>query len=302
MNPVLEMVLRLLLWVLLAPLIPGIINRVKAWMAGRKGPPLLLLYYDLFRLWKKGVVISHAASGAFVAGPAIVWVAIAAAVLLLPVGSTGAPLSFRGDMVLLLYLLALARFGTVWAAMETGSSFEGMGASREVSFAVIAEVAFATALLALCLHSGSTLLGEMLRPAPASISLLLASGLFILLLSENCRVPFDDPNTHLELTMIHEVMVLDHSGPMLAVILHGASMKLLLFSTLLVQTVLPIAALPPLAAMGLWCLGVVVVSVAIAGVESLIARSAFNRVPLLLTIAFLLCLFALILAWKEGWA
>jgi formate hydrogenlyase subunit 4 len=120
------------------------------------------------------------------------------------------------------------------------------------------------------------------------------------LLAENCRVPFDDPNTHLELTMIHEAMILDHSGPPLAVILHGASLKLMLFAVLLSQVVLPLGQLSPLAAAGTLVGAVLGVTVAIGLVESLTARFAFRRVPLLLTAAFLLCLFALLLARKGG--
>jgi formate hydrogenlyase subunit 4 len=118
--------------------------------------------------------------------------------------------------------------------------------------------------------------------------------------SSNCRVPFDDPNTHLELTMIHEAMILDHSGPPLAAILHGASIKLLLFAVLLVQAVLPMGDLSPLASAGALAAGVLVVTVGVGLVESLLARVAFRRVPLLLTTAFLLCLFALLVAWKGG--
>jgi len=113
-------------------------------------------------------------------------------------------------------------------------------------------------------------------------------------------VPFDDPATHLELTMVHEVMVLDHSGPPLAVILHGASLKLLLFSVLLAQAVLPIGELPPLAAAGALAASILIITVCVGLVESLLARLAFRRVPLLLTTAFLLCLFALLVAWKGG--
>jgi formate hydrogenlyase subunit 4 len=127
---------------------------------------------------------------------------------------------------------------------------------------------------------------------------LLAAGLFTVLLAENCRVPFDDPNTHLELTMVHEVMVLDHSGPPLAVILHGASLKLLLFAVLLAEAVLPIGELPPVAATAALIGAVLAIALGVGLVESLLARFAFKRVPLLLTTAFLLCLFALMVAWK----
>ncbi len=300
MKSLLDLILRLDCWLLLAPLLPGIINKVKAWVAGRRGPPVLQLYYDLARLWKKSVVMSTLASPAFVILPAVTWVALLGAAMLLPLGPLGAGLSFRGDALLMLYLLALGRFATAWAAMETGSAFEGMGTVREVSYAVLAEAAMIAAVLSLSVQSGSLSLATMLTPSLGASAVLLAAGLFIVLLAENCRVPFDDPNTHLELTMIHEAMVLDHSGPPLAAILHGASMKLLLFAVLLVQAVLPMQHLQPLAAAGLLAGGVLGVTVAVGLVESLLARFAFRRVPLLLTAAFLLCLFALLVAWKGG--
>lgn len=300
MMAVVETLARLLVWLLLAPLLPGIINRVKAWVAGRRGPPVLQLYYDLARLWKKRVVLSTLASPGFVAGPAIAWIAVMAAALLLPLGQSGAALSFRGDVLLMIYLLALARFGTAWAALETGSAFEGMGAAREVSYAVLSEAAIITAVLSLSVHTGSITLETMLAPAAGPGAVLLAAGLFAVLLAENCRVPFDDPNTHLELTMVHEAMILDHSGPPLAVILHSAAMKLLLFSILLVEAVVPIGELSPWTALGVLAGGVLVVTIGVGLVESLLARLAFRRVPLLLTIAFLLCLFALLVAWKGG--
>jgi formate hydrogenlyase subunit 4 len=297
---ILDLILRLALWLLLAPLLPGIINKVKAWVAGRRGPPVLQLYYDLAKLWRKGVVMSNLASPGFVIGPAVAWVALMGAALLMPLGPAGAALSFRGDVLLLIYLLALARFCTAWAAMETGSAFEGMGSAREVSYAVLAEAAIITAVLSLIVHSGSASLITMLSPSTGAGAALLAAGLFIVLLAENCRVPFDDPNTHLELTMIHEAMILDHSGPPLAAILHGASIKLLLFAILLVQAVLPMGQMSPPAAAGALVAGVLTVTVGIGLVESLLARLAFRRVPLFLTIAFLLCLFALLVAWKGG--
>lgn len=300
MSVILELIVRLALWLLLAPLLPGIINKVKAWVAGRQGPPVLQLYFDLARLWQKSVVLSTLASPGFVFGPAVAWVAVAGAALLLPLGPAGSVVSFRGDMLVLIYLLALARFCTAWAALETGSAFEGMGAAREVSYAVLAEAAIIAAVLALCIQTGSTALVTMLSPAAGAGAVLLAAGLFTVLLAENCRVPFDDPNTHLELTMIHEAMVLDHSGPPLAMILHGAAMKLLLFSLLLVEAVVPMDKLTSLAATVALIGGVLAVTVGVGLVESLLARLAFRRVPLLLTTAFLLCLFALLMAWKGG--
>jgi formate hydrogenlyase subunit 4 len=298
MMVALELVLRAAAWLLLAPLLPGLINKVKAWVAGRRGPPVLQLYYDLARLWRKGVVLSTLVSPGFIAGPAVAWVAVFGAALLLPAGAAGGAISFHGDVILLIYLLALARFATAWAALETGSAFEGMGAAREVSYAVLSEAALMTAVLSLCVHTNSITLEAMLAPAAGPGALLLGIGLFTVLLAENSRVPFDDPNTHLELTMIHEVMVLDHSGPPFAVVLHGASMKLLLFSLLLTEAVLPIGTLNTYVASAVLAGGVLMVTIGVGVVESLLARLAFRRVPLLLTTAFLLCLFALLVAWK----
>lgn len=286
------------IWLVFAPLLPGIIQKVKAWVAGRRGPPVWQLYYDLGRLWRKGAVLSTVASPGFVVGTAVAWVAVVWAALLMPLGPLGAVASFRGDVVVVLYLLALARFATAWTAMETGSSFEAMGAAREVSFAVLTEAAMIAGILALCVQSralqGSGLLAGSAGPGAA----LLGTGLFLVLLAENCRVPFDDPNTHLELTMIHEVMVLDHSGPLLAVVLHGAAVKLLLLAVLLVQAVLPIGQWPVWLGLGALVGGVGLVAVGVGLVEALLARVAFRRVPLWLTSAWVLCVFALMAAWK----
>jgi formate hydrogenlyase subunit 4 len=300
MSETLNFVSRLAWWLLLPPLLPGLINKVKAWVAGRRGPPVLQLYYDLARLWQKRVVQSHAASPAFLAGPAVAWTAVILAAMLVPVGPVGNSLSFRGDVVLLLYLLALARFATAWAAMETGSSFEGMGTAREVSFAVLAESALLAAMLTLSVQTRSLSLSAMLAPVPGAGAVLLAAGLFTVMLAENCRVPFDDPNTHLELTMIHEVIVLDHSGPPLAIILHGAALKLLLFAVLLTESVLPVGAIAPFGGVVLLLAGVLTVALGVGLVESLMARFAFRRVPLLLLTAVLLCVFALLVSWQGG--
>ena len=286
------------IWLLIAPLVPGVINKVKAWIAGRKGPPVLQLYFDLARLWRKGIVLSTAVSPGHVVGPAVALVSLVGASLLLPVGRSGAPIAFEGDAVLFVYLMALARFSMSYAALETGSAFEGMGAAREVSFAVLAEIAVMTALLVLSVKTGSVSLTKMLAPAAGPGTALLAAGLYMVLLAENCRVPFDDPNTHLELTMIHEVMVLDHSGPPLAMILHGAALKLLVFCVLLTEAVVPLGGLSPVVVAATLLGGVLATAVSVGVVESMQARLPFRRVPMLLTTAFLLCLFALMIAWE----
>lgn len=297
MIATLELFARLAVWLVLAPLIPGIINKVKAWVAGRRGPPVLQLYFDLFKLWQKGVVLSTAVSPLHVLGVVVAWVAVACAAVLVPMGGA-AGFAFRGDALLFVYLFAMARFCTTLAALDTGSAFEGMGSAREVSYAVLAEAAIIAALLALAVQSGSISLSGMFGSSAGPGAALLAAGLFLVLLAENCRVPFDDPNTHLELTMVHEAMVLDHSGPPLAAILHGASLKLLVFSVLLAQAVLPIRALPPVAGLAALAGAVFAVSLTVGLFESLLARLAFRRVPLLLTTAFLLNVFALLVAWR----
>lgn len=293
-----QLFLSLCVWLLLSPLVPGLINKVKAWVAGRKGPPVLQLYYDLAKLWKRGIVLSELASPGFIACTALSWISLLLAALLLPLGGLGAFLSFRGDAILFIYLLALARFCTCWSALETGSAFEGMGAAREVSFAVLSEAALITGILTLSMQSSSITLTTLLALPPGTGTVLLAIGLFAILLAESSRVPVDDPNTHLELTMIHEVMVLDHSGPALAAVLHGAAIKLLLFSVLLVEIFLPIQGLSLWATLGVLLGGVLLISLAVGMVESLLARFAFRRVPLFLTTAFLFCLFALLMTWK----
>ncbi len=300
MIPLVEGVVRLAMWLLIAPLLPGVINRVKAWVAGRRGPPVFQLYYDLAKLWRKGVVLSTTASPAFVVAPAVAWVGVVVAAMLMPLCGLGLGVGFKGDALLFLYLLAMARFCTAWAAMETGSAFEGMGVVRELSYAILSEASLMTAVLALGIQTGTLSMAGMLVPSTGAGAVLLAVGLFTVLLAENSRVPFDDPDTHLELTMVHEVMILDHSGLILAAALHGASVKLMLFAVFLIQATIPLEALGQ--GLGLVVLigGVFGVAVSVGVIESFMARLAFRRVPLLLVTALLLCVFALLVAWKGG--
>ena len=189
------------------------------------------------------------------------------------------------------------------AALDTGSAFEGMGAAREVSFACLAEAALFTALVVLVRFSGSLSLTPMLHAPidapfaglPAAALLLVAAALFVVLLTESSRVPVDDPNTHLELTMIHEVIVLDHSGPDLALILYGSALKLTVFAVLVVSVFVPRAELSGPVAVAVLLAGLGAVAVAIGVVESVMARLRLTRVPQLLVGAAALALFAIIL-------
>jgi formate hydrogenlyase subunit 4 len=291
------------LLLVMPPLLLGVINKTKAWFAGRRGPPLLQAYYDLARLFRKDMVISQTTTWMFRAGPVVTLCAVLLAGCLAPLGGFDAPVRFTGDLVLFAYLLALGRFFTAAAALDTGSAFEGMGAAREVSFACLAEAALFMGFVVLVRFSGTLSLTPMLHaPAttvlhglPAAALFLVAVALFVLLLAENSRIPVDDPNTHLELTMIHEVMVLDHSGPLLGLILYGAAMKLFLISSVLLHLVLPFAFGDPLLDGLTFVGGIGAVAVGIGVVESIMARLRMNYVPSLLIAAGVLCAFGFVL-------
>lgn len=289
------MVLRLLgpiLALLLSPLLLGVITRVKAVAGGRKGQPLLQLYFDLFRLLGKGAVYSTTTTWVFRLGPALALAASGTALIFVPFGPLPPLAQFSGDLVLFAYLLALGRLGLVLAALDTGSAFEGMGASREVTFSALAEPALFLALGGLAwVRQDLSLAGLLASGAERAVgapALALASGaLFLVLLAENSRIPVDDPTTHLELTMVHEVMVLDHSGPDFALILYGGALKLWLFAALFVLPWVP-AGLPFWAGLAVFLGGMCLAAVAVGLVESLTARLRLSRVPGYLALAAVL--------------
>jgi formate hydrogenlyase subunit 4 len=291
-----------LVTVTLPPLLLGVITKTKAAFAGRVGAPFLQPYYDLFKLLRKGSVFSTTTTWIFRASPVVGVATALLASLLIPLGNNPAPVSFVGDLIFFAYLFGLARFFTVCAALDTGSAFEGMGAAREATFSSLAEPALFLGLLVLVKRSASLSLATMLgvglpvawRGAGASIVLVLVS-LFIVLLAENCRIPFDDPNTHLELTMIHEVMVLDHSGPALGLILYGSSLKLFVLGAVVVRLALPVATGNPWQDWGVFLVGMLLLSVLIGVVESVMARLRLRQVPSLLVTACLLSAFGIIL-------
>ena len=298
----LRAVLQLGLLLLLPPLLLGVVNRVKALVAGRRGPPLLQAYFDIAKLLRKGAVYSRTTTWVFRAGPAVGLAAVATAGTLLPVAGEPAVAAFAGDFVLFAYLLALARFFTALAALDTGSSFEGLGAAREVSFASVAEPALFLVLVALARATGTLSLSGMLGPAlapawrlSAPALLLAAIALFVVTLAENARIPVDDPSTHLELTMIHEVMVLDHSGPDLAFILYGASMKLFLFGALFVRLVVGFRFEQLWLAEAAFVAGLLAFAALVGLTESVMARLRLTRVPQMLVGASVLSVFALVL-------
>lgn len=294
------------------PLMLGVINKTKAAFAGRVGPPVLQPYRDLFKLVRKGSVFSSTTSLLFRLGPIVGLVSVGLAGLLIPLGHKTAPISFSGDLLLFAYLLGLARFFTALAALDTGSAFEGMGAAREVTFACLAEPILFFGLLVLAKVTNSagdpaeqlrqlnlaTILGGSLSRewglAGASMVLILANW-FIVLLVENCRIPFDDPNTHLELTMIHEVMVLDHSGPLFGLIMYGASLKLFISGALVIRLAVPLDTGYGALDWGLFVASLLGLSVLVGVVESVMARLRMPLVAPLLVAAGVLSAFALVL-------
>ena len=271
---------------LLAPLLLGLINRTKAFVAGRRGPPLVQPYRDVAKCLRRGAVYGDVTSVLFRLGPVLNLATLMAALLILPFGGVGAVVSFPGDLIVLAGFFALGRFATVLAALDTGSSFEGMGASREVHFAALAEPALLVAMAVLVRVTGGLSLSEIYgavtiatwaRALPALA--LVAMTLVVLELVENTRIPVDDPTTHLELTMIHEVMVLDHSGPDFAYIQYAAALKLWSLGALFVGLVVPLRTGSLWLDGGAALLGMAGLAVVIGMVESAMARYRLTRVP-----------------------
>jgi formate hydrogenlyase subunit 4 len=299
----------------LPPLMAGLIVKIKAWFAGRRGPSVLQPYRDIARLWRKGAVYSEVTTEVFRLGPLLIVASSLVAGLMVPVAGISAPLHFTGDLIVLAYVLALGRVATILAAMDTGSAFEGMGASREAAFSAMGEPTLFLVLVAIGLlghiapggigseWSLTAALGE-LTPAnwliygPALVPLGIA--LFVVILLENSRIPIDDPTTHLELTMIHEVMVLDHSGPDLALIEYGACQKLLVLGSLLVDMLnFNRAQYSLLVRLPIYLLGLVLVSAAVALTEVAVARFRMRQVPRFLFGAFLLAAFSVVVVLFE---
>ncbi len=284
-------------FLLLAPLLRGLIKKMKAAFQVRQGPPLWQPYRDLAKLLRKEPVRSTTASWVFVAGPRVYFASALAATALVPTLITSPPLEGAGGILLLVGLLALGRFALAAAALDTGSPFGGMGASREMTVGALAEPAMMLALFTAGLSAGSLNLGELARrTAERGVSihpseLLAAAALFIVLLAEAGRIPVDNPATHLELTMIHEAMVLEYSGPDLALVEWASAVKELLFMTLLVNLFLPLGVATSLRpqALGVAALllaaKIVALAVVVVLVETTNAKLRFFRVPELMAVS-----------------
>jgi Formate hydrogenlyase subunit 4 len=291
--------LNVLLPLVLAPLSFGIINRVKAAFAGRKGQPLLQGYFDIIKLCKKDFVYSKTVSPVFRLAPVVGCAASLFIITLLPVFNSAPLLSFPGDIIVIAYFFGLARFLMIIAALDTGSSFEGMGASREAFYSLIAELSLFIIFIVMAFACQTFSLKDIFAILPEKtgsfpLLLLLACSLFIILLLECCRIPFDDPNTHLELTMIHEVMVLDYGSADLAMIEYTSALKMWIFSSLIVQVIIPDIFKNYAVAHVVNIAGIFFVAILIGVVESTMARFRLQRIPYILMGLFAFLTFAFI--------
>jgi formate hydrogenlyase subunit 4 len=307
MNLALSILLQLFLLLALSPLLSGCIRNWKAKLQNRRGSPIWQPYLDLVKLLRKDMVISEHASWIFRAMPYVLFISTLLAGLMMPLISQVAPLSLFGGALAFVGLLALGRFFLALGGLDPASAFGGMGSSREMTISAIAEPALMLAIFTVAITAGSTNLSQMLVAAsgptwkllnPAHV--LAFAALFIVLLAETGRIPVDNPATHLELTMIHEAMILEYSGRYLAFVEWSASIKQLVLMALLVNVFFPIGiaeALSP-GALGLSLLWFLAKVFGIAGavvlVETTNAKLRLFRVPDLLSAAFILAALALL--------
>ena len=304
---------QMLLVLLLAPLFTGFVRKVKARLLRRQGPPLLQPYRDLIRLSRKEVVLAESASWLFRIVPYLVFAATWVAASLVPTFRADLLFSWSADLIAIIALLGSARFYLALAGLDVGTSFGGIGSSREVMIASLAEPAMIMIVFTLALIAGSTQLSTIAEfMASPQVGLRVSLGLALIALilvaiAENGRVPVDNPATHLELTMVHEAMVLEYSGRHLALIELATSLKLLLYVSLLACLFAPwgieaAGAAPPILALGM---AAYIGKLAVGGLllalfETSIAKMRVFRVPEFLSIALMLGLLATLLRFVSG--
>lgn len=290
-----------------APLVTGVIRTLKARLQIRRGPGILQPYRELHKLFCKGMVIPETASWIFTATPFVLFATTALAGLMIPMLAAEAPLGLFGGVLAVVYLLGLGRFFVALGGLDTGGSFGGLGSSREMTLAALAEPAMMLAVFTVAIGANSTSLSEVARVAVdnawrflAPAQMLACAAMFLVLIAETGRIPVDNPATHLELTMIHEAMILEYSGPYLGLIEWGASVKQLLLMTLLINAFLPYGLHPQwswsgaLVGLGYLLLKLLVLACSIVLVETTNAKMRLFRVPEMLAVAFTLAALALI--------
>jgi formate hydrogenlyase subunit 4 len=292
-----------LLALLLAPGLVGFIRWLKARLQGRRGAPPWQPYRDLRKLFGKEVVVSKNASWLFRFAPYVIFSTTVAVTMLVPLVAAPLPFDAVGDLLAVVYLLLLGTFFLALAGLDPGTAFGGMGASREMTVAAIAEPTIALAIFGLAVGAGSTNLGRIVAQTLANPGVVINPGhllgfaaLFVVMLAETGRMPVDNPSTHLELTMIHEAMILEYSGRYLALIEWAAALKLLVFFSLLSNLFLPwgvATALSP-GALGVAALALMIklaaLALAVAVLETRLAKLRLFRVPELLGVSFVLAL------------
>jgi formate hydrogenlyase subunit 4 len=298
---------------LFSPLITGFGRTLKARLQTRRGPGILQPYRDLHKLLRKGMVIPQTASWIFSATPYVLFATTLLAGLLIPTIAARAPLSWIGGVLAVVYLLGLGRFFLALGGLDAGSPFGGLGSSREMTISAIAEPALMLAVFTVALGAGSTNLSSMAQAAVgqswrflAPSQMLAFAALFIVLIAETGRIPVDNPATHLELTMIHEAMILEYSGPYLALIEWSASMKQMILMTLLMNVFFPYGLSADgspagmVISIALFVLKLAVLAIAVVLVETGNAKLRLFRVPELLAVAFVLSALALISTFLFG--
>jgi formate hydrogenlyase subunit 4 len=306
LNP-LNILLQTILQLLLAPLVSGCIRNWKAKLQNRRGARIWQPYLDIVKFFRKDMVISEHVSWVFSFAPYVVFLTALVAGLLVPTVTAQAPLSLFGDVLALVGLLALGRFFLALGGLDPGSAFGGMGSSREMTIAAVAEPAMMLAIFTVAITAGSTDISHIIQAAQSPTWKLLNpthvmafAALFIVLLAETGRIPVDNPASHLELTMVHEAMLLEYSGRYLALMEWGASIKQLVLMTLLVNIFFPvcIAATHSFAALGIgalaYVLKLILLAAAVVVVETTNAKLRLFRVPDLLSAAFVLGTLALL--------
>ena len=280
----------------------GVIIRTKSIASGRKGPGILQPIWDVIRLFKKGAVYSRTTSFIFQIAPTIYFSSVVMAMMVVPFGQAKGIISFNGDFVFFAYVLALGKFFSIISAMDTGSSFEGMGASREALYSLFAEPAFFILMGSFALLTGHTSFHQMFMALHLgsyisyAIAMLATFVLVMIMMVENSRMPIDDPKTHLELTMIHEVMILDNSGFDLGLILTTGYLKFALYGALIVN--LFIGMVPYQYAIPMFFVIQFVLAMVIGLIESFMARYRMSHNPqfiLALTSVSLLIFFGVLL-------
>ena len=294
-----------LLALALSPALIGFIRWMKARLQNRRGAPFWQPYAELRKLFRKDMVVSRHASWIFHLAPFVIFGSTVVVSLLVPVLVTPLPFNAVADLFAVVYLLLLGTVFLALAGLDTGSAFGGMGSSREMTIAAISEPAIALAILSLALAAGSTNLGEIAARTIARPSSAISPGhvlafvaLFIVMLAETGRLPVDNPSTHLELTMIHEAMILEYSGPYLALVEWASWLKLLVFLTLAGNLFVPWGLATSLAPSALavaflsTVLKLVVLAAAVAVLETRVAKLRLFRVPELLAVSFVLGLLA----------